>query len=68
MAPSGAETGGEKLSRCDSAEDDSYQHGWVDFSCATPWEDFIRSLEDVLRDWRACHTGVTTVLYHEKLK
>lgn len=30
---------------------------WEDFTCATPWEDFVRSLEDVLRDWKLCDTG-----------
>lgn len=39
-------------------DDDAHQHGqWEDYTCATPWEDFVRALEDVLREWKACGTG-----------
>lgn len=37
-----------------AVEDDG---DWEDFTCVTPWEDFVRSLEDVLRSWNACDTG-----------
>lgn len=31
---------------------------WEDFTCVTPWEDFVRSLEDLLRGWKAFDTGM----------
>lgn len=30
---------------------------WEDFTCQGSWEDFIRALEGVLRDWKYCNTG-----------
>lgn len=60
MAPSGAEAaevGSKKLSSS-TADLEGHEHGWEDYTCATQWEDFVRSLEDVLRDWKACHTGL----------
>lgn len=38
---------------------------WEDFTCVTPWEDFVRSLEDVLRGWKAYNTG--TYLFQSEM-
>lgn len=32
---------------------------WEDYTCQGSWEDFIRSLEGVLRDWKSCNTGAS---------
>lgn len=39
-----------------SAVDDGQ---WEDYTCQGSWEDFIRALEGVLRDWKSCNTGAS---------
>lgn len=51
---------GNDVGRRAGAVDDDGQ--WEDFTCATPWEDFVRSLEDVLREWKLCNTGAPTAV------
>lgn len=50
MAPSEEHADGTGISAADDGQ-------WEDYTCVTPWEEFIRSLEDVLREWKGCDTG-----------
>lgn len=53
MAPSGAAVGGELSSQVDDEEGQ-----WEDYTCQGSFEELVRSVEVVLREWRACGTGV----------
>lgn len=63
MTPSG-EVVGDGVRGCFSGDTNSVAGDgqWEDFTCATPWEDFVRSLEEVLREWKCCDTGASLSL------
>ena len=60
MAPSGGRTG-DGLSRRHVDDDTSEQWEedgqWEDYTCQDSFEELIRSIELVIREWRACDTG-----------
>lgn len=60
MPPSRGGVGDELSSRQDDDDDDGGQ--WEDYTCQGSFEDLIRSLEVVLREWGACDTGIVQQL------
>lgn len=64
MTPSEEDAAGGPLPRAvsdgSSVVDDGHQ--WEDFTCSTRWEDFVRALEDVLRDWKSSDRGARSNL------
>lgn len=54
MSPSGGVVGEEVSSQVD--DEDGQQ--WEDYTCQGSFEDLVRAVELVLREWRACDTGV----------
>lgn len=53
MAPSGGTAGDELSSQVDDEDGQ-----WEDFTCQGSFEELVRSVELVLREWGACGTGV----------
>lgn len=58
MPPSRGGVGDELNSRLDDDDDDDDGGQWEDYTCQGSFEDLIRSLEVVLREWGACDTGI----------
>lgn len=53
MAPSGGAVGDELGSRVDDEDGQ-----WEDYTCQGSFEELVRTVELVLREWRACGTGM----------
>lgn len=60
MSPSGEDAVGGPNHGVEIQDSSAVDDGrWEDYTCQGSWEDFIRSLESVLRDWKSCNTGVS---------
>lgn len=61
MAPSGGAVGHDFSSQVDDEDGQ-----WEDYTCQGSFEELVRSVELVLRDWGACGTGVRGGAWHNR--
>ncbi len=59
MAPSGGRIGDGLSRSVDDEESGQWEEDgqWEDYTCQGSFEELIRSIEMVIREWRACDTG-----------